>query len=229
MPENIILTGFMATGKTTVGKALARQLNRTYVDMDAVIEERSAKSIDKIFREDGESAFRALESQLCGELCMQSNLVIATGGGTLVDPANRKMMEKNGTLICLTADTETILQRLMKGEGSLRPLLNTTDLRSEIERLMSVREKSYQDIPWHIDTSHLSVEEVIDRITSICQAVRINVKYPGGEYPILIGNGLLEHCGDVMRQAGIRRQHAYCHRIEPCRGTLLCSQCKTKP
>ena len=87
------------------------QLDRAYVDMDAVIEERTGKSIEKIFREEGEGAFRALESQLCGELCMQSNLVIATGGGTLVDPANRAMMEKNGTVICLTADAEKILQR----------------------------------------------------------------------------------------------------------------------
>jgi shikimate kinase / 3-dehydroquinate synthase len=203
MPENIILTGFMATGKTTVGKALAGMLHRAYVDMDAIIEERSGKSIDQIFREDGEDAFRALESQLCVELCKQSNLVIATGGGTLVDPSNRNMMEKNGTLICLSAETDIILQRLAKGDGFQRPLLNTPDPRSGIERLMSVRDKSYQAVPWHIDTSYLSVEEVINRILSICQSVQIDVKYPGGEYPILIGNGLLENCGDILHQAGI--------------------------
>ena len=203
MPENIILTGFMGTGKTTVGKALARTLNRAYVDMDAVIEERNGKSVDQIFRDEGESAFRALESQLCGELCKQSNLVIATGGGTLVEPSNRTMMEKNGTIICLTANTEIILQRIARGEGPRRPLLNTSDPRSEIERLMNIRDKSYQAIPWHIDTSHLRVEEVIERILSINRVVQIDVKYPGGEYPILIGNGLLEHCGDVLRQAGI--------------------------
>ena len=203
MPENIVLTGFMATGKTTVGKALARQLKRAYVDMDAVIEEQSGKSIEKIFKEDGEGAFRALESQLCGELCKQSNLVIATGGGTLVDIANRNKMEKNGIIICLTAKAETILERLGKGEGSVRPLLNTSDPRSEIEQLMIVREKSYQSTPWHIDTTHLSVEGVIDKIKSICQAIRIDMENPGGDYPILIGNGLLEYCGDVLHQAGI--------------------------
>jgi len=203
MPENIILTGFMATGKTTVGKTLARQLKRAYVDMDAVIEERTGKSIKKIFQEEGEDAFRTLESQLCSELCMQSNLVIATGGGTLVDSANRNMMEKNGTLICLTAEVDTIVQRLGKGYESGRPLLNTSDLRSRIERLMNIREKSYQSIPWHIHTTHLSVDQVVDRILSICQAVQINVEYPGGQYPILIGKGFLSHCGDVLLKAGI--------------------------
>lgn len=122
---------------------------------------------------------------------MQSNLVIATGGGTLVDSANRNMMEKNGTLICLTAEVDTIVQRLGKGDGSVRPLLNTSDLRSGIERLMNIREKSYQCIPWHIDTTDLSVDEVVDRILSICQAVQIDVEYPGGQYPILIGKGFL--------------------------------------
>ena len=86
---NIILTGFMGTGKTAVGQAVAERLGRWFVDMDAAIERRAGKPVSAIFAHDGEAAFRAMEAALCRELAGERNLVIATGGGALVAAANR--------------------------------------------------------------------------------------------------------------------------------------------
>ena len=205
MPENIILTGFMATGKTTAGRELARQLDRTFVDMDTLIVERQGKTVEQIFKDDGEEAFRRLESQLCLELSGKTRLVIATGGGTLLNPENLRLMEESGTVICLTADVEEILRRLKTGNEPVRPLLNTPDPQFEIERLLDHRMQAYQAMPWHVDTTGLVLEEVVGKVKSVCQVTRTLIKNPDGAYPIIIGNGLLEHCGDVLQQAGLER------------------------
>ncbi|MFL7810701.1 MAG: shikimate kinase, partial [Anaerolineae bacterium] len=95
---NIILTGFMGTGKTSVAQEVARRLDRSFVDMDVEIESRAGKAISAIFAEDGEAAFREIEAQLCRELSQQRDLVIATGGGALVNPANRRRMLSSGAV-----------------------------------------------------------------------------------------------------------------------------------
>ena len=116
---NIILTGFMGTGKTAVGREVAARLGRPFVDLDDLIVQRAGKAIPEIFAQDGESAFRALEAATCGEMAAPAGLVIATGGGAVVNPANREALAAGGTVICLEADLETILQRV--GRATIGP------------------------------------------------------------------------------------------------------------
>jgi len=209
MGDHVILTGFMATGKTAVGREVARQMGRPFVDMDAEIEARAGKPISRIFAEDGEAAFRHMEDALCEELSAQEGLVIATGGGTLVNPANRVLMMTCGTVVCLTCDVEEILKRV--GTNLDRPLLNVADPRAEIERLLEMRRQAYQSIPWQVDTTSLSIEESAARVVEIASLITLHVRYPGsggglsesGQYEILIGNGMLPHTGGALRTAGV--------------------------
>ncbi|MCS7040296.1 MAG: AAA family ATPase, partial [Caldilineales bacterium] len=116
-PPNLVLTGFMGTGKTAVGRAVAARLGRPFVDMDEWIARRAGMSIAEIFARQGEGAFRAMEAELVRELAGQRGLVIATGGGALVDPTNRETFCRTGLVICLTASVEAILARVGEGRG----------------------------------------------------------------------------------------------------------------
>jgi shikimate kinase/3-dehydroquinate synthase len=201
---NLVLTGFMGTGKTAVGRAVARRLDREFVDMDAEIEARAGKSIPRIFAEEGERAFRAMEAALCEELSAQQGLVLATGGGALVDVANRRAMMDSGTVVCLTCDPAEIVQRIGAGHTD-RPLLALTDgqrLRAEVERLLAARRPAYAAIPWHVDTTGRTVDEVVERVLALAGAVTLTVHHPGGAYPIHVGHGLLDHAGGALRAAG---------------------------
>jgi 3-dehydroquinate synthase len=199
--RNVIITGFMGTGKSIVGQEVAQRLGRPFVDMDAEIEARAGKAIPRIFSEDGEPAFRYLETVLCRELSEQDGQVIATGGGTLIDPENRARMLETGTVICLHADADEILHRIGHDEG--RPLLHVDDPRSEIERLLAVRRDAYAALPWHLDTTGLSIGEVIERVIALAETRRLPVRYPGGAYHIHIGAGLLHHVGGALRAASV--------------------------
>ena len=136
-PPNIILTGFMGTGKTAVGREVAARLGRPFVDLDDLIVQRAGKSIPEIFAQDGEPAFRALEAAVCGEMAAPAGLVIATGGGAVVNPANREALAAGGTVICLETDLETILQRV--GRGDDRPMLASPDRVARIRELLAAR------------------------------------------------------------------------------------------
>ncbi len=199
---NLVLTGFMGTGKTAVGQRAARELGRPFVDVDAVIEARAGKTIPRIFAEDGEASFRDLEAGVCAELSAQRGLVIATGGGALVPAANREQMVSSGTLVCLTCDVDEILRRVTQ-DGPGRPLLALGDPRAEIERLLKARREAYQAIPWQVDTSSISVEEAAAQVLEIASAIVLPVHYPGGEYPIYVGSGLLARLGGALRAAGV--------------------------
>src|SRR5687768_15218793 len=122
--KNIVITGFMGTGKTTIGRLLAEKLQRPFVDMDSEIERHFGKPIPQIFAEDGEPAFRILEAQLCAHLSQEKGLVLSTGGGALVNSANRQLLCETGTIICLTAGVDTILDRVESNTD--RPLLAGT-------------------------------------------------------------------------------------------------------
>jgi shikimate kinase / 3-dehydroquinate synthase len=198
---NVVLTGFMGTGKTTVGREVARRLALPFVDMDAEIVTRTGKSISRIFAEDGEAAFREQERALCRELSERSGHVIATGGGTLVDPANRAMWPAGTILICLRADVDAILQRV--GEGQDRPLLNATARRAEAERLLAMRHDAYAALPWQVDTTAMSLAEVAAEVVRLAQVRTLRVAHPDGAYDIHIGEGTLRYLGGAMRAAGI--------------------------
>lgn len=161
---NLILTGFMGTGKTTIGRMLAERLNHPFVDMDAAIEQRAGQSIPEIFATQGETGFRQLESEVCQELAAQDGLVIATGGGALVDVNNRDTMAANGVIICLTASPEQLIERMKDTD---RPLLQVHDPAQRIRQLLQTRAAAYAALPHHVDTSHLTPEQVMEAILKL--------------------------------------------------------------
>lgn len=164
MTQNIILTGFMGTGKSTVGRLLAVALGREFVDMDTLIEQREGRPIARIFADSGEAYFRQLEADLCHELAARADLVIATGGGALVTEANLRAMESSGLVICLDCAPTTLWQRI--GQSEDRPMLAERD-ESRFARLAALLEQrapAYSRIKHHVDVTDLSPEEAAKRI-----------------------------------------------------------------
>lgn len=140
---NVVLTGFMATGKSTVGRVLAARLRYGFVDTDRIIEERHGP-IPTIFAERGEAAFRSLERSLADELAALSSLVISTGGGMLLDPVVADMFSATGVVVCLTAEPDVILRRVGGARaGERRPLLAGADPLERIVGLLAERSAAY--------------------------------------------------------------------------------------
>ena len=197
--KNIVITGFMGTGKTAVGRAVARLLGREFVDIDERIEKEAGASVQQIFVREGQETFRGMERDVCRELSERQDLVIATGGGTLIDQENRELMMKSGIVICLLASTEEIMNRLTGTGVSKRPLLEGSDLRGTIETLLQERREIYHSFPWQVDTTNMTVEEVAKRVIEISRSVTIPVSSPAGGYEIMIGDGLLDRLGLILK------------------------------
>jgi shikimate kinase len=160
--QNIVLIGFMGTGKSRVGRLLAERLGYAFVDMDAMIEEREGRAISLIFAESGEPFFRALERALVQELAGKGNQVIATGGGIVLNADNIRDFSRTGLVVCLTAAPEVILSRVQ--HETHRPLLATGDKLSKIKELLVRRQPLYEAIPNRIETGDLTPEAVAARI-----------------------------------------------------------------
>ncbi len=196
--NNIVLTGFMGTGKTSVGQRIAELMNREFIDTDVVIEHRQQKTINEIFSHQGESHFRKLESQLCEELSTQKNFVISTGGGTFLSKTNRELFERDSKIFCLTAHVDTILQRL--SQTSHLPLFPRS--RQDIAYLMQSRAFAYNAIHHQIATDNRSIDEIAHHIIELSQLELpshnlISVQTSTGQrYPIVVGNQLFE--GDKL-------------------------------
>ena len=161
---NIVLTGFMGTGKTQIGRRLANVLGREFVDIDDLIEEKAGTSIPHVFAHQGESAFRQFEHEACLEVSQRKAIVVATGGGTVVNPANLQALQESGFLICLTATPQEILNRV--GFDSDRPMLNS-GTGSRIERiavLLEERAPYYNVIPCQVNTTHMTHCEVVSHL-----------------------------------------------------------------
>lgn len=141
--QNIILTGFMATGKTSIGQLLAQKLHLKFVDTDEEIISRQGLSIPEIFTRFGEDAFRKMETEIAEELAHQEGLVISTGGRMMLDVTNVDLLTKTGRVFCLTATADEILARIGK-DGSTRPLLAVADPKTKIIELLEERKKGYQ-------------------------------------------------------------------------------------
>jgi len=137
--QNIVLVGFMGTGKTCVGKLLAGKLGMSFVDMDDVIEKQEGKSISLIFAEDGEPYFRKLERKLVRELSCKKDLVIGAGGGVVLNRYNIEEFSCTGRVVCLTAEPETILERVTK--DTHRPLLAEGNKLEKIKTLLERRKQ----------------------------------------------------------------------------------------
>jgi shikimate kinase len=159
---NIVLVGFMGTGKTTVGRVLAGRTGRPLLDMDAEIEARAGKAVSDIFRDDGEPAFRRMERDLVRDLAARSGLLISSGGGIVLDPLNIADFSRTGLVACLLADAETILRRVES--ETHRPLIQVADRRARVTELLDRRRPLYEAIPFRIDTSHLEPAAIADRI-----------------------------------------------------------------
>jgi shikimate kinase / 3-dehydroquinate synthase len=223
-PPNIILTGFMGTGKTAVGREVAARTGRPFVDLDDLIVQRAGKSIPAIFAQDGELAFRALEAAMCAEMAAPAGLVIATGGGAVVNPANREALAAGGTVICLETDLETILQRV--GRGDDRPMLASPDRVARIRELLAARAAVYAVLPHHLDRTHLSIPATAERVMGIAAGLAEGghvltitdegrttndeaglssfVIGPSSCYDVLVAEGLLHQAGRRIIAAGLK-------------------------
>ena len=163
--RNVILIGFMGTGKSSTGKMLAQRLGCAFIDMDVKIEEDAGMTIPEIFAQFGEEYFRQLEHELALKLSTRRNAVISTGGGTVKNPANVAALKKSGVLVCLKANVDTVLERT-QSRGT-RPVLDkedTGDRRQAVEKLLAEREKFYQQADFSVDTSDLSPLQVVEII-----------------------------------------------------------------
>lgn len=160
--KNIILTGFMGTGKSTLGRLLAQELGYRFIDTDSEIESRIGQTIAELFQEQGEQAFRKLEQELVYELAEQQGLVISTGGGLVLNPQNVAALQSSGQIICLTASAEEILERV-SAQQHIRPLLQEKDPLKKIKKLLEEREPIYS-IFKQLSTSEKTPEELIAQL-----------------------------------------------------------------
>jgi len=163
---SVILTGFMGTGKTTIGRQLAQRLGKGFVDTDQRIEQLDGRSVADIFAAAGEGYFRELERRVVAE-AVKLDAVIATGGGAIMDAANFERMHAAGPIICLTADIDVILQRTAR--DSSRPLLGAQERRQRVEELLRTRTVAYARADVIIDTSTRSVDSILDDIIAFLQ------------------------------------------------------------
>lgn len=199
--DNIILTGFMGTGKSTVGRLLAGRLGWEFVDTDDLIVARDGRAIADIFNEDGETRFRELEAQVAGELAGRRGLVIATGGRLMLDPDNAAALGATGPVFCLSAEVATILARVMADDGR-RPLLAVDDPEGRIDALLHRRAPAYARFR-AVDTGDRPATEVAAEIAALLAGglrETIAVRHPSGTYDVVVGEGLL---AATLRHAGI--------------------------
>jgi shikimate kinase len=163
---NIVLTGFMATGKSAVGKILSQRLRRPFFDTDDMIEKQTGLAITQIFSGAGEDAFRDMETQTVGLVALMPDAVIATGGGAPLRPANMAELEKNGRVFCLTAEPETILERL-RSEPATRPLLQGEEPLRRIKELLNERAAAYGRCAHRVPTDGKTPAQVAEEILKL--------------------------------------------------------------
>ncbi|MHB9131423.1 MAG: 3-dehydroquinate synthase [Armatimonadota bacterium] len=171
---HLILAGFMGTGKSTVGRLLADRLHCPFVDCDTAIETVAAKPISRIFAEEGESAFRALESRMLASLLQKESSVLALGGGALSSPENLELIKRAGPIICLAADPTTIYQRVTS-QPEQRPLLKVAEPLAKIQELMESRQSCYAQADVQVDTTDLQPGEVVEQVLDWLNRVRVNL------------------------------------------------------
>jgi shikimate kinase len=155
----------MGTGKTSVGRQLAKQKGWNFVDLDELIELQEQRRIVDIFAKDGEAYFRKIEKKVLKQVSTQDKFVVACGGGVVLDPGNIKLMKKTGTLMCLCANCQTILKRV--SSSAHRPILNVSKPRERIELLLKMRAPYYLQADKTIDTSRLSIKQVVAKILKL--------------------------------------------------------------
>lgn len=167
--KNIYIVGFMGSGKTTVGKILADRLNKQFIEMDQVIEQRTNKKIADIFAEYGQDYFRKLETSLLQELSTQNDLVISCGGGLICNNTNLKILKTSGIVFNITASAQIIYERTKK--DSHRPILNVKNPLNTIKTLLGVRKPYYEQAHYTVESEKQTPEQVANSIMEILKKI----------------------------------------------------------
>lgn len=162
LPSLIVLAGFMGTGKTAVGQAMARTLHYSFFDSDREIEAREGRSVQKIFESEGEPFFRKLEKETIARLSRNPKTVLSVGGGAILDPDTFGLLIQEGKVVLLTATVDEIAKRL--GNENERPLLAGGNRKKKIQKLLKDRATVYERIPFQVDTTGLAIDEVVQEI-----------------------------------------------------------------
>jgi shikimate kinase len=162
---NIVLIGFMCSGKSRVGKELASRLGWTFLDTDELVTQAAGQRISDIFRKQGESAFRAMEAEAVKRAAASDKAVIATGGGVPLHPGNMNELSKNGQVVWLKVSPRAVLRRA--GDFGSRPLIDPSDPVGSITRRLQEREPLYRQAPHAIDTDAASPADVVEKILSM--------------------------------------------------------------
>ncbi len=221
--QNVFLVGLMGAGKTTIGRLLARKLGMRFVDSDHEIEERTGATIPWIFEIEGEASFRRREAEVIRDLSGQEGIVLATGGGAILDPESRALLQERGTVVYLRAGITSILART--GHDKNRPLLQTADPRRKLEELLAQREPLYLEMArLVVDTGRPNVQSMVQIIINqldalACQDapncmtqaqssmneqtnILLNVDLGERSYPISIGPAVLDEALLARHVAG---------------------------
>ena len=223
--HNVYLTGFSYTGNSTVGRILAARLGMEYVDTDELIEAEQGRSIPEIFAQDGEAVFRELESVTLTQVAERQSVVVATGGGMVMDPENRAVMQRTGAVVCLEAQPATILSRMRAdvSDATVRPLLASADPLARITALKASRQAAYAIADWTVNTDGLTTEDVAAEAERGAEAgwqraeagrlleafensdadVAFTVRTETAAYPIVVAPGALETLGRRMSDLGL--------------------------
>ena len=165
--KNIVLIGFMATGKTSVGQFLAEKLNKKLINTDALIEKKSKKTIPQIFKEKGEIRFRELEIQAIKEVSKRKGVIIDCGGGIILNKINIDRLKQNGVIFLLKAGPEDVLKR-QNNQKNLRPLLSKKNKIKVIKELLNFRNPFYKAAcDYEINTTNLSIQNIGEKIIKI--------------------------------------------------------------
>jgi len=168
--KHLVLVGLMGAGKSTVGRACATRLGRPFVDTDALVEQQVGLTVDEIFRRDGESGFRVLERAVIADVCASPEpLVVACGGGAVLDPENRRALRDAGVVVWLRAPAATLARRV--GNGSTRPLLRN-DPEGALRRLEQLREPAYEAAAHlSVSTDGVAVDAVADTVLALFEEI----------------------------------------------------------
>ncbi|MGR3293531.1 MAG: shikimate kinase [Candidatus Scalindua sp.] len=167
---NIVLIGFRGTGKSTVGRLLAKRLERDFIDSDKYIESSTGKTIKSIFEDDGEEGFRKIEANTIAELSKTDNTVISAGGGVVLKEDNVRSLKDNGFLVLLEATPEIIHNRIAQDKKATQQRPSLTDKKplDEIKHLIAKREHAYKNAAdYTINTSYVSCEDIVNEIITI--------------------------------------------------------------
>ena len=159
----------MGTGKTTVGKIVATRLHWRFADTDHLIERKQGRTISAIFAEDGEATFRNLEKNVVSSLRHVRCMVIATGGGILLNPDNRDALQRAGLVVCLDAPASEIVSRL--ADHTDRPLLASADPKVRVAELLAARASAYAAIQYHVDTANKTPGQIADAVLTLRESI----------------------------------------------------------